>query len=609
MPGTKPLDVGSGVVCASFGKDGGWLSLGAVHPRVGFVELNALPIFNERHRGDPAATRRHRAAMTDPRFAFLRVTAPDGTAPQLEADPANPGRPRWHGRFGTTRVEVEAMVGPDPRSIVQRWRLESPMRLRCEAAGRLDRPALAEITEINPPVPTRATTSFEADGSQLVIRSPELPADAGVRSGGGRWRVDGPGSAILLTDDVLGLELTAILDTGVTAGETRSSIDRLRTSAPALRPAAASARRLCVPEALEESASRLAHRAVAYVRGCTCLLAGRNERTILTDHRLLPLSWTRDAYYQALLLLVAGEIEAVADHLRWLWRRCERPDGRWVRSHHANGRRKDLAFQADQQLYPLVELADFWRASGSLPRGVRWTPVVAQAWAAALGEIGSDGLIASGENAADDPAAAPFIAASQVLLWYAARRVGELCAAGALELEPGRFDEVAAAVREAFDRLLVRDGRWLYATDAAGRAVAYHDANDLVTALAPIWGFCSGDDPSWRATMQFALSSENPGFSPGRHGGLGSLHTPGPWTLGDVQAWLVGSLTGEGESAQEALGRLVHVAFEDGMLPEAYSAEDPQLRVRHWFAWPGAAFGGLLLLDHAGLLEERLRAV
>jgi hypothetical protein len=94
----------------------------------------------------------------------------------------------------------------------------------------------------------------------------------------------------------------------------------------------------------------------------------------VTDHRILPLSWTRDAYWQARMLLATwkrgggpGDVAIVADHLRWLFLRCERPDGRWVRSHYVDGRRKDRAFQADQQLYPILELTDFVEATGGLP--------------------------------------------------------------------------------------------------------------------------------------------------------------------------------------------------------------------------------------------------
>jgi hypothetical protein len=45
------------------------------------------------------------------------------------------------------------------------------------------------------------------------------------------------------------------------------------------------------------------------------------------------------------------------------------------------------------------------------------------------------------------------------------------------------------------------------------------------------------------------------------------------------------------------------------MLPEAYGADGPDdFRVRHWFAWPGAAIAALLILDARGEIEPFLRA-
>lgn len=560
----KPLDVGTGRVCASFGATtAGWLSLGAPHPSCGFVELAGGPPFDERRRGDPAATRAYRTALALGDDAFLAVT--DGARPpDLVPDVADPGRPRWRG----PGLAVEAWGDEGGTCIVQRWSSQRPLRLTL--GGRLDRPALAEITELDPPPPTGAITELHADGERAIVEAPALPATVTVEVRGATWRRE---NAALAADLPAG-------DWTVTAwiGEREAG-----------RPATA---------AWSPADDALVARALAYVRGCTALSTARDERVMLTDHRLLPLSWTRDAYWQARLLLAAdgpGDRERVADHLRWLWRRCERPDGRWVRSHHANGRRKDLAFQADQQLYPFVELADYWRLAGSLPDGVDWTDAVAGAWRAVASAIDpATGLMASHENAADDPAEAPFIAASQILLWHAAGRLAELDGAGVLAAP--FVDGVAARVRAAFDAHLLHAGRWAYASDGAGGHVDYHDANDLPIALAPAWGFCAATDPAWRATIGFALSAANRGFESGPRGGLGSAHTPGAWTLGDVQRWIVARTTGDQAAADDALARLREVALLDGMLPEAYSVtRDPDLRVRHWFAWPGAALGALLL--------------
>ena len=89
--GSKPLDVGNGAACASFGVDGSWLSIGGLHSAHGFVELNGLPVFDEAWRGDPVATRRYRGWMTEDRFAFLRLELPGRPSPAAP----NPLRPRW----------------------------------------------------------------------------------------------------------------------------------------------------------------------------------------------------------------------------------------------------------------------------------------------------------------------------------------------------------------------------------------------------------------------------------------------------------------------------------------------------------------------------------
>jgi hypothetical protein len=565
----KPLDVGTGVVAASFGRDGSWLSIGCLHPQWGFVELSGLPPFPEGERGDPAATRRYRALMASGDHAWLRLEAADAT----RAVPAPAG----------------AAGAPGSRWITQRWEVGDRAGLVVRGSGRLDRPALAEITEVNPPVPTGAVTELRAEGGRLRIEAASLPAVATVEVSDGRW---------VLTDG--GAELR--LDGGP------RTVDISVALGPGLEPPVTAPEPWVLPPQGPQGIGGIVERALTYVRSCTALAFAPGERAILTDHRILPLSWTRDAYFQALLLLAGGlpgDVEIVGDHLRWVWRRCERPDGRWMRSHHGNGRPKDLAFQADQQLYPFVELADYWRSTWRLPRGVAWNRAVPGAWRAVLGAIDpATGLVATEENAADDRIEAPFSAGSQVLLWYTATRLAERGLASAVGLESAALLATAAGVRDAFERRIVHDGRWAYAVDGDGRTVDYHDANEFPTALAPLWGFCRRDDPGWLGTMAFAFSPANPGFVDGAAGGLGSRHTPGVWPLGLVQAWLVSRIRGDAVGAAVALERLDDAAFGDGMLPEAIVRDGgAAVPVRHWFAWPGAAFGALWLLDGASRLD------
>ncbi len=580
----KPIDLGNGTICASFdASSAAWLSIGTTHSQHGFVELSGLPPFDEALRGDPDAARRYRAAMTRATHAFLTIQI-GGRRPRLRASTVEPQRPSWSGEG----IEVRASMAADGR-LRQTWSFaggSGPVTVRVE--GRLDRPALAEITELDPPEPTGATSTMAANGPSLTVVAAALPSSVTITLAGRHvaWTTsNGKAVGRVASDAAAAIELDILATFG--------------GDAPPSLPAPDPAR------------DHLTERALTYVRGCTALGVGHDERAILTDHRILPLSWTRDAYWQALALLAAdgaGDRARVADHLRWLWRRCERPDGRWVRSHHANGRRKDLAFQADQQLYPLIELADYWRVVGDLPGGVDWDTAIRTAWEAALAAVDHGiGLIASAETAADDPADAPFIGAAQVLLWYAARRLVEVAEHTHAGPQPSELAEVAAVAADAFGRHHAATQPWAYAVDAAGARVAYHDANDLPIALAPLWGFCMADDPGWRATVEFAFSPLNPAWCPGRRAGLGSAHTPGAWTLGDLQAWIVGHTIDDSVGAARALARLDEVAFADGMLPEAYGADGGE-PVRHWFAWPGAALAALRLLAADGRLEVFLRA-
>ncbi|MGH2699167.1 MAG: glycoside hydrolase family 125 protein, partial [Actinomycetota bacterium] len=292
----------------------------------------------------------------------------------------------------------------------------------------------------------------------------------------------------------------------------------------------------------------------------------------------------------------------VASHLRWLWTRCERPEGRWARSHLPSGATKDRGLQADQQLYPLLELCDYRTATGALPELRRdaaggWDELVTEAWAA-LPVHEDVGLLAGEENPADEPLELPYLVSNQILWWTTSVRLRELQAVTGIARGID-FRSVGESVRTRVRQHFCAPGpastQWAYATDARGATALYNDANDLPTAFAPLLGFCTPADDLWRATMEFTFGPDNAAYCPGAHGGLGSVHTPGTWPLGDIQEWVAFSLMGQRERAARALRRLVEAATSDGMFPEAYDPDSGRLAARHWFAWPGAVLGALYL--------------
>jgi uncharacterized protein len=614
----KPLDVGNGQVCASFAVDGSWLSLGRPHPGRGFVELTGAPAFDEALRGRPDAVRRHRHQLTLAGNAALRLT---GAPPEVGPRPGPPGRPRWSGADRAGSYQAEAWAVADHPAVTQRHVLRAgpdrrSRQLVLVASGRLERPPFPEITEVSPLPPLPSVASTTAEGTALRLRDRVLPAAArldvavagGVTEG---WRVAADAARLPIAWDPEREPTLEITVTCALAPEDPPAPDDQAPPDPAGDPPGAGRARagppptgLHLPARLRPRLSRLVDGVLGYVLGCTALAVVPGERCLVTDHRLLQLSWTRDAYYQALLLLAARDLEpralpAVAEHLRWLWFRCDRVDG-WMRSHLPNGAVKDRAFQADQQLYPVLELLDYREAAGAWPEApagrAGWAEVVAEAWRA-LPIDPELGLVAGEENPADDPASLPYLLSTQILRWYTATRLsahaGELGLAAQAPAEAA--DTVATAIRDRFTCPGPLGAQWAYETDGRGRHRRYQDANDLPTALAPLWGLCRPEDRQWSATMRFALGPANPGWSPGRWGGLGSAHTPGTWPLGDIQEWVATSLLGDTGRAGRALGRLLAVAAPDGLLPETYDSATGRWRARHWFAWPGATLAALAL--------------
>lgn len=606
--GGKPLDIGEGGLTASLQPDGRLTAANGYHPKHGYVTLTAAAPFPEEARSQPAVVRVYRAGLAavqgfglvlgqavvrreawliEDAIPYLRLTLADGTVAEA-----------------VTFVDASGPV------VVQQWRFSGPIS-NAHWAGRLSlqRCAYTQLTEGGPiacpPVQTRIAARHSPGSIVLRLDNPALEGSAAIRIDGlaaNTW--DAPAGLLAgpveLALPVDGPSLTWLIGLGpdadarLAAYPAGDAANALETALAGWRDAWQGWRFAAHPL---DAALR---RGLVYAHHC-CVPVGDEALCMITDHQLLPLAWTRDSFYAALALLrwrpeLAG---LVRGHLIWLFEVAQRPGGVWGRSYLINGRLKDPAFQLDQQLYPLLELAETIDATGESDLLERFRKQVRAVLTALLARRDpASGLFPTAETPADDPVTMPFHLSSHILLWHVLRRIGPL-------LGDKSLPDVAEEVRQAIWRhfAAAQDGTPLlaYLTDGQGRHRFYHDANDLPLALAPLWGFCPADDPLWRATVNFAFSTRNQGgFYPGRYGGLGSVHTPAPWPLGDMQALLAAYLTGDATLRDGALARLRAAAQWDGSLPEAYDADTAAVVSRHWFAWPGAALAWMALM---GALE------
>ena len=561
MTRRKPRDLGNGLLAASFTQSA-ILAVTRPHPRAGMVELTgAREFIDASERGVEARVRDYRRHLASDASAALRLLS---AAPlTLEAEPLSRGAGlRWNARSGAP--------------VVVQFR------------GRLQRPPYAEVTDIAPLPPMLQDTTFEADGSVLTLRSAALGATATITvfsaSASADWVQSGDGYACSVRGGPA-TDLSLVVDLQVDGG--------VRTPRGGTHVA---------PTVAGDLAARTGQAARAYALGCCALDVAEDQTCVVTDHRLLPLSWTRDAYFVVLPLLLHGEPHSVEEdvlrrHLNWLFGPA-RAEGPWMRSHLTGGQVKDPGLQADQQLYPVLELVDFRRRFG------RWPSADLMHWQQGIRAAFDDlitspetGLLVSEENPADDPAEYPHNFSTQILFAEVLGRLSVV--ADELGLDGAELGRRARRVRESTKALFRVDvgtagPAYAYEVDGDGRYRLYADANDLPAALAAVWDFCSPDDPAWRATMEAAFDSEGPYALAGRFGGLGSVHTAGVWALGLVQELIFVRGIGDEERVRRVLGVLEELVSDDGMLPETADPESGEWLSRHWFGWPGAALSCVL---------------
>jgi hypothetical protein len=554
---------------------GRWLSLGIAHPVHGRVELTRMEPFAG-SRFDQSEVRAYRESLADAKRESFGFDL-------LDAEPSS----------------VWLLEDSFPRSIVEcpEGRFESTIVAPIGRSGAVQIVRIKATTEIRGPTWTSTVRLARAEYTQLTAGGP-LPETHSHNRISMHQRDDWPDSLFLIEDRALGAAATIaatyaeiaagtetaailVVALGLDPMATMTEAHELARDAETLVEQHLNERhRLWTGLDLASPTAQPARRGVSYAIDCTASRTGESI-AILADHEILPLVWTRDAYYVCRALLAVGPHDPriaglVEGFIRWTFETAETVDGWWPRASLASGAIKDPAFQLDQQLFPLLLIADHARLTGDASLRERYSKSCANVIERLLAARTPFGLIATAETPADDPLVQPFHFSSHVLLWRVLALFGR--------------DAHAAEVRDATLRHFASEGRFAYAIAGpdAANARHYHDANDFPTVFAPAWGFCSVDDPRWRATIDFAWTIANEGYFAGTLAGLGSVHTPHPWPLGDLQEIVLARATNDSPREQRARERLTQVETWDGLLPEAYDETSGAVASRHWFAWPAA---------------------
>lgn len=339
--------------------------------------------------------------------------------------------------------------------------------------------------------------------------------------------------------------------------------------------------------------------------------------------------------------------QALTGHLIWLFQMAVTQieiNGAirhfWRRSYLVNGKPKDgEVFQLDTQCYPFLELCEYFDAFGNEPEANSVVVDILQtdSFRNILQDLlsrrdGATNLFSSDETPADDDLGDyQFHLSSNILLWHTLCKLSGLLSYpqfGPLVLEASAesLGQLAVALRYSIlinfrsrQTFTFSDGTQIsqdilaYGFDPSKqvgdpmRYRHYHDGNDLPTLYAQEWDFLMNgideedDDPDlrklWQNTMIWAFMPGPPcaGYNSGYKGdgsepfhGLGSDHSPGPWTLGFFQEWRFAQMVGDEGREHKAWSQIVGSAQFDGTFSEAVDITTGVCTSKTWFSWPGA---------------------
>jgi uncharacterized protein len=573
--GYKPLDFGGEGINGSIDRDGRILAINSYHAEHGYIMLTSALPFTEAERYNQAAVRAYRKNLASLEGFGLSFVDP---ITHREAELVNGAIPCIRLTLQSGIVAEATTFVPRAGVVVQRWKFsEAGVFGRCTGKVWLQRCAYTQITEGGPiTIPSPQTTLIHQQDGLIGLENEALGAAVYFTGYGCTARENG--GIEFTTNGASSLQEEAVFIFGL-GSDPASALENFSYGKAQPIEKLYQEAECRVPVVSDD---KMLQRAVTY--GSNMGIPVEDGLCILTDHMLLPLSWNRDAYYIALMMLhlPQPDFDFVKRHLIWMFDIAQRPEKYWGRSYMANGRVKDHGFQLDQQLFPLLELADYVLASGDRAVFERFAGQIKAVFEMLVARKAKTGaLFSTDETPADDPIALPYHLSSHLLFCRTLHQLNQIAPHAPWKI-------LANEIKAAIGNYFIADGLYAYATDGAGRHHFYHDANDLPFMLAPAWGLIPADDPVWLATVDFAFSPRNVG---GYYGGrLGSVHTPAAWPLGDVQELIFGQWTAQAEHETRARAALNKAVQWDGGLPEAYDPETGATFSRHWFAWPSAAF-------------------
>jgi len=211
------------------------------------------------------------------------------------------------------------------------------------------------------------------------------------------------------------------------------------------------------------------------------------------------------------------------------------------------------------------------------------------------------GLIVSIFRPSDDATIWPFLVPSNYFAVRSLRQIAEIASAvvrdETLAADAASLaDEVEAALKKYARAVHPVHGEIIpYETDGYYNYNFMDDANVPSLLSMPYLGTIDRNDPLYKRTRSFVLSSDNPYYFSGKMGhGVGSPHTGlnRVWPIAITMRALTAS---DDYDIVSSLKMLKNTHASTGFMHESFMKDDPTQYTRKWFAWANTLFGELVL--------------
>ena len=233
-------------------------------------------------------------------------------------------------------------------------------------------------------------------------------------------------------------------------------------------------------------------------------------------------------------------------------------------------------------------------------------------WEGMGNPVSYTGMTWSGFRPSDDACEYGYLIPSNFFAVRAMEAARKLAKAAGREDLAQRAMELQETIREGIREYATlehpRFGTiYAYETDGFENYNLMDDANVPSLLSLPYLEACGADDPIYRNTRAFVLSSSNPYYYEGALAkGIGSPHTPEGY-IWPIALCVQAMTSTDDEEILSLVKMLLTTHGGTGFMHEGFDPNAPENFTRDWFAWANSMFGELIFrLYEQGKLEKIL---